>query len=420
MRRKNRFRTFQSTLWEIQKSAPLQLLGGLLGLGHVLLFWSWKNAGDLPLRYYTDKNSMCWSLVESCQWTKFLSPSTFQGLYHLFPVLGAMAAFFFFFTRATSFSWWILFWVEVLKFWITFQDYRLVSNESFFLTLITFVFLFIPNKEKGILWTFVSYLLAMGWLRLTPEWLTGIWIQEKMGWPIKLAEWFAAIIAIVQLLAPVTLLMRDGRYFWSGWTALFLSQLFLGYVDQWTTTSIVGLVLIYLAWTDLAERKKDRDYAYQAYVHPNPSSRWIVILLSVFWLAQLLQHVPIHFSLASMIRDLAGLQSVASSQVCRQPTWAVYKNKIEQVSVDAMIQTRQSGLRCHPYLRFQDLKNICHQYSQNEDFQTLQSVLDTRSLRDVHFQRVFELADVCRQDVTYREQGEQKWTIDRASSPASP
>ncbi len=420
MRRKNRFRTFQSTLWEIQKSTPLQILGGLLGLGHVMLFWSWKNAGDLPLRYYTDQNSMCWSLIESCQWTKFLSPSTFQGLYHLFPILGAISAFFFFFTRATSFSWWVLFWVEILKFWITFQDYRLVSNESFFLTLVTFVFLFIPNKEKGILWTFVSYLLAMGWLRLTPEWLTGIWIQEKMGWPIKLGEWFAALIAIVQLLAPVTLLFRDGRYFWTGWTALFASQIFLGYVDQWTTTSIVALALIYFAWTDWDERKKDRDYAYQAYVHPNPSSRWLIALLSIFWLAQLLQHVPINFSLAAQIRDLAGLQSVASSQICRQPTWAIYKNKVEQVSIEDVIQTRQSGLRCHPYLRFQDLKNLCHQFSQNEDFETLQSALDTRSLRDVHFHRVFELADVCRQDVTYREQGEQKWTIDRANSPASP
>lgn len=396
----------RSNFWEIKKSPSLTILGGLLALAHLLQFFYWMQHGQLPLRYMQESAPMCWPMFESCEWVRALPMGLMRALIYAYAVFAAVAAGFFFFTRFAVAGFVMLLLAFIPGLFLYVQDFRLSSNPGYALYLFSFLFLFIPDKVRLFRFFFVSFFVASGLMKLSPEWLTGDWFLGRWHLPAKLAEWFAALSALIELIATTALLFKDGRYFWTGWATLFVYL-----AASWWATNYYGPglfigLLIFLAVSDLEARKTERDHLYQSFIRPEPTRFWSNSLIAVFWLAMAAQnlHFPGQNMLSPLSRLLVPNQEAVSDQ-CEQSTYAIFKNRVEVIEAPVVVG-RPLSMQCHPYLRFLDLKAMCQSYSQKPEFQTIASYLRTKHLRDRQYKSVFSIEDFCSGTVSFKEIGQ--------------
>lgn len=391
----------KSNLWEIKKSSGLQIFGGLLGLIHALTYWSWAASGNLPLVYHANSQPMCWSLMESCQWVKFLSPGMMEFIFHAFGVLGVLAAGLFFFTRISGLGWFLLFVILFLKGILYIQDLRLTSNVGYALFVLQFCFLFIPNKTSVLRWTLVSFYVASGLLKLSPNWLSGQLFIEELKVPVKLGEWLAAVAVLAEMLAPAVLFFKELRYFLGSYFVLIGYHGLMWYSGHAAESMTMLILLQLFPLLSYEERKMERESLYQSYIRPEPSRVWLWVSLISFWVVQGMPYWPHNPSpqLKHLEYGLA-LTPIAANQECQQTTFIVFNSRLEEISVPAP-EDRPTAFRCNPYLKFLDLKTVCKEKAQDPEFKTLMSYFQVRSLKDKSYKPLFATEDLCRDDVTY-------------------
>lgn len=392
----------KSNLWEIKKSPVLQIFGGLLAALHALTYWNWLQADKLPLQYHANPQPMCWSLFESCQWTKALSPGLMEVIFHSFGVLAIVAALVFFFTRIASLGWALLFVLLIFKGLLYVQDLRLSQNVHYLIFILNICFLFVPNKGSLLRWMIVSYYLATGLLKLSPNWLTGQWFVDQIHVPIKLGEWLAAVSVLVEMLAPVALFFRDVRNFLLAYFALIAYHGLMWYAGAGLEPMAMLALLQLFPLLFYEERKVEREYLYQSFIRPEPSKAWLVMALIAFWLIQAMPYIP-HQSMQNLkhIENSLALAPVAASDECEQVTFYVYKDHLEEVEM-VPPKDRPISFKCNAYLRFLDLKAACRDKSNDGDFRTVMSFLMVRSLKDRSYRTAFQSTDMCDDKVTFR------------------
>jgi hypothetical protein len=410
-----RMELFKASLWEIKKSSSLKILGGVLAIAHLIQFLFWQNTGQLPLQYMLEPAPMCWPMFDSCQWLRILPIGFMRVLLYAYGVVSLISFLFFFFTRFSGAGLFFLFCAFVPGLLLYIQDFRLSSNPGYALFLFTFLYMIMPGKDRLFRYFIVSFFVASGILKLTPEWLTGDWFLEH--WPHmpgKLAEWLAALSVLIELIAAPALLFRDGRYFWTGWITMFVYLC----ATWWATgyygpTLFLGL-LIFLAAYDLEQRKTEREFIYQSFIRPEPSKVWCNILLALFWIGVAAAHI--HFPGRKLLMPLSSLlvpHPVSASERCEQSTFAVFKDHMEEIDVPEKAG-RPEAMQCHPYLRFLDIKSMCAAFAAKESepqsqFVTIASFLNTRRLKDAHFNKVFEVRDFCNPNLTFKSLGLTSW-----------
>lgn len=392
----------KSNLWEIKKSSVLQLFGGILSLAHVLTYWSWVQAGKLPLIYHANPTPMCWSLFESCMWMKFLSAPMMSFAFHSYCVIALLAMGLFFFSRLIGVAWFLLALLLALKALFYFQDLRLSTNVHYLLFVLNFCFLFIPSKPNMLRWMVVAYYVASGLLKLSPNWLTGQWFVDQLHVPIKLGEWLAAMAVLVEMLAPVALWFRDLRNFLIGYGCLILYHGLMWYASGYFEPSIMLLVLQIFPLLYYEERKVEREYLYQSFIRPEPNKAWVWIGMLTFCTVQALPYIP-HQSLNSLrhLEQSLALAPVAASEECIQTTFIIFQDHMEEVDLKPPAD-RPSAYKCNPYLRFLDIKAACRDMQEDSQFKTVMSYFQVRSLRDRAFRTAFQSQDLCSEQTTYR------------------
>jgi len=400
----------KANLWEIKKSGSLRTLGGLLALFHLLQFYMWWDAGNLPLKYVQQGLPMCWSLMENCEWMRAFPFGLLSFLFYCYGIFVALSALCFLLTELVGLAFYLLLMGMGLGMLLYFQDLRLSSNEGYFILFLSFAYLFVPSKHRLMRWLVVSFFAARGLSQASPDWLSGVWYLEHLGLPIKLGEWLAAVSVMVQMIGGATLLLRDGRYFWSGWASLLLFECFNLYVGEFMSASLAMGALLYVALDEIELRKAEREYVYQSFIRPEPSFLWGGILLAFFWSAQLTPFAGLERnSRARTFLDIWALHPEAAHEECDQRTFAIFKDRIEEISVDPQV-SRQPAMACNTYLRFLDLKGTCKQMSENDpNFVTLSSVLQVRNFREKTNYRAFEVKDFCNAELTFKRLGDVKW-----------
>lgn len=400
----------KSNLWEIKKSGSLRTLGGLLALFHLLQWYLWWDGGNLPLKYVQQGLPMCWSLLENCDWLRSLPFGLLSFVFYAYGALVALSAAVFLLTELVGLAFYLLLISFGLGMILYFQDLRLSSNEGYFILFLTFAYMFVPSKHRLMRGLIVSFFAARGLSQASPDWLSGNWYLEHLGLPIKLAEWLAAVSVLVQMIGGAALLFRDARYFWTGWVGLFLFEVANLYIGELLSSSLAMGALLYVAMDEFELRKAEREYVYQSFIRPEPSFVWGGILLAFFWSAQLTPFFSLERTsgLKSFL-DVWALHPEAAHEECDQRTFAVYKNRIEEVDVQPAL-SRQPAMACNTYLRFLDLKSTCKQMSENPEFVTLSSVLQVRNFREKTAYRAFEIKDFCNEDLTFKRVSEVKWT----------
>ena len=400
---------FKASIWEIKTSSSLKILGGMLALGHLIQFIFWQTAGQLPLLYAMEAAPMCWPIFDSCGWVRILPIAVLKILMFAYAFFAGSSIFFFLFTRFTGFAFFLLVCAFAPGFLLYIQDFRLSSNPGYLLFLLSFFYLLVPGKGRLFRLFIVSFFVASGLRKLSPEWLTGSWFL--MHWPLqgKLAEWLAVLSTLIELLAAAAMLLRDARYFWTGWLTM---AAYLG-VQWWATgyfgpTFYLGL-LVFLAAQDFEMRKSDREYIYQSFIRPEPSKLWSNALMLAFWLSLAAAHL--HFPGRKLLLPISAILNphpVAAAETCEQSTYAIYKTRSEEIDVPPRMG-RPETMQCSPYLRFLDIKSLCQSHSADPDFKTISSFLSVRRLRDATSKRAFEVRDFCNADLTFKSLGLSTW-----------
>lgn len=393
----------KSNLWEIRKSSSLTIFGGLLSILSALIFYNWWQQGQLPLLYHQEPYPMCWGFLDSCAWLKAISPQAMEVMFWTFGVSSLMAGIFFLLARMPGLGWFFLLVAWLIKWPLYIQDQRLASNINYLVTLLTFVFLLVPNKSKLIRWLITGFYVSQAFVNLSPEWLSGQVYAEALEVPIKLGEWLAAISVLVEFLAPMALWFRELRYFALAWVSLTtyhgLQWYALGYFEP--VTLIMLTLLFPLSYYE--ERKDEREYLYRSFIRPEPSAVWVYVTMAIFIVAQVLPFVPKDYlSINPAVATTISLDLEAPGIECRQVSFNVFDHHVEEVNIEAP-QGRSARYRCHPQLRFVDLKRACKDGESQSGFRTIMSALTSRELGQAEFTPVFVSRDVCKKDLAYRD-----------------
>ena len=402
----------KSNIWEIKKSGSLKTLGGLLALFHLLQFYVWNSDGRLPLKLVQQGVPMCWSFMENCGWLHILPLSVLTVFYYLYATFMTLAAAILLLTEWVTFGFYLLLFGSFFGIFLYVQDLRLSTNEGYMIFLFTFAFLFVPSKHRLMRWLIVSFIVAHGLSETAADWLTGAWYMEQLHLPIKLAEWLAAMSVLVQMIGAAAMLFRDGRYFWTGWLCVFAYTLAHLYMGQMLGSCLALGSILYVAFDEIELRKAERQYIYQSFIRPEPSFIWGALLLVIFWGAQLEPFLALpRESKIKQALSLWALHPDAAHEECEQQTFAIYKNRIEEIDVVPQV-AHQPAMFCNPYMRYLDLKGACTTLKESDaDFVTLSSVFQVHNFREKTSFRAFEVKDFCSPDVNFKHIDEAKWIM---------
>ncbi|MBX7231672.1 MAG: hypothetical protein K1X29_06265 [Bdellovibrionales bacterium] len=392
----------KNNLWEIKKSTGLRIFGGLLCLTHFLSYWSWFRNGKIPSFYNLGFQPICWSLFNECKWMGGVSQSLWEIIFHTFGFLSILTLFVFFFTRFISIGWVLLLILLLFKSLLYIQDIRLSSNIHYILFILNFAYLFLPCKAHVLRWLLVSYYVAVGLLKMSPNWLTGQWFVDQLHIPIKLGEWFAAMSVVIEMLAPVALFFKNIRHFMLAYITIFIYHCLIWYAGGFTDSAILLCLLQIFPLLYFEELKQEREYLYQSFIRPEPSKVWVFVSLILFWSIQSLPFFYFRESIGfDHLKSHLTLSPIAANEDCEQSTFLVYKDYLEEVVMTSP-QDRPSTFRCNPYLLFLDLKSVCREKSQQADFKTVSSYLLLRGYRDHSYRLAFQNDDFCSENVTFK------------------
>lgn len=401
---------FESNLWEINKSFSLRFLGAVLALSQGLIAYQWMTGANSPLRFARQSTTVCWPLFTNCGWVKLLSPGIIDATYWIFVAALALAVLFFLLTRAAGVSAFFLWLSTLLGFFLYTQDFRLSSNAGFLTFFLSFIFLLVPSKVFSFRFIVFAVYLSFALMKLNSDWLSGYWILERVSVPDKLGEWLAALMALIELIAPATLLIKDGRYFWSGWLTLLVYHIAMAWLGLTHLSYLFIGILIFLGLADLEDRKLEREYIYQSFIHPEPSRFWTFLILVVFGFCQLSQYF-------SWWRDQTAVQSavglftpypISLVENCNGQLWKVYKTGWKQSEFPA-VEGRDSSMKCHPYLRFLDLKAECEILKNEPDFVTIAAIFESERIFEGAAQVHFQSSDLCHSKYQFSDVGQVKW-----------
>ncbi|MAV91341.1 MAG: hypothetical protein CL676_07955 [Bdellovibrionaceae bacterium] len=401
---------FQVNLWEINKSFSLRFLGAVLAFSQGVIAYHWSQSINSPLDFARQSTAVCWPVFPACGWVKLLSPGIIDATYWIFALSAALAVLIFLFTRAGGLAAFFMWLATLFGFFLYTQDFRLSSNAGFLTFLLSFIYLLIPSKTFSFRLIVVALYLAFALLKLQADWLSGFWIIEQLKVPDKLGEWLAALMTLVEMIAPLMLLIKDGRYFWSGWFTLVIYHAGMAWLGL-THLSLLFLgILVFLALADIEDRKLEREYIYQSFIHPEPSRFWTFLFLAIFAFCQLVSDFN-WFHAHTRVQSFAALYTpyqISKVETCDGRLWKIYDQGWEASSFPT-VEGRDQSMICHPYLRFLDLKAECQQLKNEPGFRTLAGVFESQRAFDGVSEIHFQSSDICNPHYQYSDVGKVKW-----------
>lgn len=401
---------FETNLWEINKSFALRFLGAVLALSQGFIAYQWMVGANSPLRFARQSTTVCWPLFTNCGWVKLLSPGIIDATYWIFVTMIALAVLFFVLTRAAGASAFFLWISTLLGFFLYTQDFRLSSNAGFLTFFFSFIFLLVPSKVFSFRLIIFAVYLSFALMKLNSDWLSGYWIIERISVPDKLGEWLAALITLVELIAPAALLIRDGRYFWTGWCTLLAYHIAMAWLGLTHLSYLFIGLLIFLGIADLEDRKLEREYIYQSFIHPEPSRFWTFLILILFGFCQLSQHFD-WWRDRTVVQSTVGLFTpypISLVENCKGQLWKVYDNGWQEARFPT-VEGRDNSMKCHPYLRFLDLKAECEILKSEPNFVTIAAIFESQRVFEGSSEVHFQSSDLCNPNYQFSDVGQVKW-----------
>jgi hypothetical protein len=375
------------SLWEVDRSTSLSVLGGLIALGHAVTHFYWVRVSIL----FAEPPSaplLCWSFQSSCE-VPFFSGTTLKGLFWLQLFLSILAGVLFFLRRGTGIAWWGLLLSWSLHAWTYSQDASLRGNTYAFFLLLGFGFLFLPNKTALTRYLFLFYYLADAITKINADWLSGIAFVGHFEAPMKGFEWLAAFSIVFQMVMPFFLISRDGQRMGYGFGVLFAYELLYSYIMRDAGYLVVGLILVFFIFHHFERKRLELEAMYQSYEHPEPTNVWWPAFLAIFVWAQ----IP---TLAAYVPqlELVRMDRVKSTEECQVLAFVRSAGFIQWLKPDHSANLPERW-RCHAQANFNVLKHQCVVNRNQPGFQDLSVYYLTRGIAEVSYRLLYGTDEFC-------------------------
>ncbi len=285
-----------------------------------------------------------------------------------------------FWRSQTRIAYSLLFALTVFKYLCLLLDYRMMGNYHYMPFLVSFFFLFIPQKSLSLRFLITLFYVAAGSLKFNLEWLSGASIGEKPDFlPQILFEYSCAYVVALETLM-VWLLWSKRR--WLRFAGL--AQLVLFHAVSWYWVGyfypliMASLLSIYpLGWHSSRDAQwRNRDSARDA--HPgllesaSKLRRTAQLALMIYILLQVLPHLSSADSALDGTSRILSLNMYDARSVCTGAIFLHY-NDGEQTKTVAYRPDLHTGVRihCDPILFEAEAHNLCRDQMRNETFRDL-------------------------------------------------
>ena len=223
---------FSKQIQEIKNSKLLRFYGAFLGLTHVLTFLHW-NQSSFFVNSQRSLNSdpLCFPFFPNCDLFRALIPEAgWQLILFFYLLLSIITTLFFLKERFIKKAFFFLAITTLFKLILHLSNYNFTDDHHFMVHLVSFLYLFVPNKKINILFLIPAFYMAAGFSKINPDWLSG---AISINTPWLRGNLLLFSLAYVILLESFLVLGLLSPWSWLRW--ITLSQLFLMHGYSWFT-----------------------------------------------------------------------------------------------------------------------------------------------------------------------------------------
>ena len=364
-----------------------------MGLTHVLTFFHW-NQSSFFVNSQRDLNSdpLCYPFFPNCDLFRALIPEAgWQLILFFYLLLSIITTLFFLKQRFIKKAFFFLAITTLFKLTLHLSNYNFTDDHHLMVHLVSFLYLFVPNKKINILFLIPAFYMAAGFSKINPDWLTGA-ISINTPWLHGNVLLFS--LAYVILLESFLVLGLLSAWSWLRW--ITLSQLLLMHGYSWFTFGfyypMIMFCLLSFFFLD--------DFFHQ---NPVPSSESfpgrkktisVCIVLFVFAFLQTLPHILVKEPSLSGIARLSSLNLWSSQPHCK----VLMVTHSQNLSVHLMEPVKDLGKRldCDPLVFLNQAYQLCRKNKKSGEFDRLSLSIMSKPITQQRFQKILDLDDVCR------------------------
>jgi hypothetical protein len=371
---------WQSFILESRASIGLRYFGAALALTNVITAFYWLTSPTLFKGVnLAAATTVCWPFFQNCDISRnfVFENATAFNLSLGFLGLASILAFFREYLRA---GYWFLAVATVLKFFLLFQDYRLMGNYHYMSLTTILLFLLLPDRVATVRMLLPLFYFSAGMLKLNPEWLSGAALLKDLPGP-KFLEYPALVYVVLLELAivpAVVLFSYKSKPWW-----FVVINLFLFHVISYSVVGYLypSIMFCLLSFYFLCPTEKEIRL-------PLISS----FALIIFLLLQLNRTFLFPDSnIAGQGRTLA-LNMLDATPECH--SHFIIKTGVLKVILPLELDLTAPRVRCDPIVIHARMRELCRFYPKISGFD-LDVIVETRILTENHFRRVLDLRDVC-------------------------
>ncbi len=386
---------------EIRVSRAFQLYGACLAFTHLLSFYAWHIHDDFVVRTLTRDFPVCWPFFEDCHALRPMPESLVSMFLWAYGAV-ALASLVLFIANRSKFTvaaTVLLGLSLVLKVFVSVQDYRFMGNFHYMAYFAHLVFLFTPDKKRALPLLLVSFYVAAGLIKFTPEWLEGQTLLQhtflKGPW-LKAACVYVIILEIA--LAPFLLSSRPTLRW------LVLAQLIVFHIFSW---HIVGylyplMMLALLAFFPLQwclDRKASGGIIPPRFVS--------YLVLGVFWTAQ---SGPLWFRGDSRITSegrIFSLNMLDAKTECRELLVLRARGQTLDLSDHNLDLGHRIG--CDPLVHLQWAQHHCRARGSLDGFEGIDIRFESRLRPENAFTPLIRIDDICNKTLSFSLFRKNEW-----------
>ncbi|MNJ93270.1 hypothetical protein D3C87_109490 [compost metagenome] len=370
---------------EIQKSKVLTLFGVFLTLVHVATWYNWFFARPFVNEVLTERTPICWSYFTSCDLLRPFDPAVTQFM-SIFYLTLTLLALFLVLTKRVKLFWWAFLLLTVFKWSMLSLDYRFMGNYHYMPFVASLVYLFVSSKKRFLPLALISFYMAAGILKFTPEWYSGNALLEPAIVDGKLLEISLVYVIYLEILFVWGLLSKHAWLKWFTFIQIFAFHIFSWHIVGYFYPVVMFnlIVLFPLLWL-IPERDSE-------------SLRWSrsgIAFLAIFWIAQAVPFVFYKDSARTGQGRLISFNMLDARTAC--DSMALIKKDREQMLVSIPAKDFGVRIQCDPNVYVALIKEECQKWKAIPGFIDMDYRLHSKLSTEPQGHETLKLDNVCSQ-----------------------
>lgn len=372
---------------------------------HVLsaLFWV-LTVGAVDI-LGTHVDPICWPFLPGCGAARSDSSLwlVLLGLYSAIAIAGGVAALW---ERATDrVVLAFLGGLTAFKYGFILLDYRFGGNYHWMPLVVSVAILLLPRKLEAARALVVLFYVIAGFLKFTPEWLSGAWAEGRVTWPrgpgMALAS---AAVIVLELVLVWGLLSRDRRVRWAVLGAFAVFHIYSFWAVGFLYPLVMGVLLLAFV---LDPESLDRGQGLDIVFGDGAFSTYVALL------AVLVAQVPM--KLYSRVPAVTGEGRIPALIMfdgnvrCAMGRVARFERK----TVDfgrAPIPLGQR-IQCDPVVAWNEARILCARLAKDRTFRDLDVYLVSKQATDRNWTEVMRVRGFCSQWPAYFTWLPNRWML---------